>query len=74
MTKEIMTVNTTELSQFAVSLVKAQADQYAQLKPNDHKDLNVWTFNREQDAWETHNCEQISEAFSHLDRKWRWPR
>ena len=74
MTKETMTVNTTELRQFAVSLVKAQADQYAQLKPNDHKDLGVWFHNQEQDAWEQHNCDQIAEAFSHLDRKWRWPR
>ena len=74
MTKETMTVNATELRQFAVSMVKAQADQYAQLKPNDHKDLNIWVHNRDQDAWENHNCDQIAEAFSHLDRKWRWPR
>jgi len=65
---------TKDIKQFAIDLAKTQADYYRQLSKVDHKDLNIWVHNREQDAWETHNCEQIAEAFSHLDRKWRWPR
>ena len=61
---------TKDIKQFAIDLARTQAD----LSKIDHKELGSWIHNRDQDAWETHNCEQISEAFAHLDRKWRWPR
>ena len=65
---------TKEIKQFAIDLARTQADHYRQVSKVDHKDLNIWVHNRDQDAWENHNCDQIAEAFSHLDRKWRWPR
>lgn len=65
---------TKDIKQFAIDLAKTQADYHRQLNAVDHKDLGSWFYNQEQKAWEQHNCEQIAEAFSHLDRKWRWPR
>ena len=63
-----------DIKQFAVDLSRAQADHYRQLSKIDRRDLHVWFRDRDQEAWEQHNGEQIAEAFSHLDRKWRWER
>ena len=63
-----------DIKQFAIDLARTQADYYRQLSTVDNQDLNIWVHNRDQEVWENHNCEQISEAFAHLDRKWRWPR
>jgi|TARA_R100001530_G_C4307529_1_gene152116 hypothetical protein len=65
---------TKDIKQFAIDLAKTQADYYRQLNKVDHKDLGSWFYDQEQQAWEQHHCDQIAEAFSHLDRKWRWPR
>jgi hypothetical protein len=63
-----------DIKEFAVSLARAQADHYRQLNQVDRRDLHVWFHNRDQEAWEQHNDEQLAEAFSAIDKKWRWER
>ena len=63
-----------DIKQFAVDLSRAQADHYRQLNQIDHNNLNIWMHNRDQETWEQHNDEQLAEAFSAIDKKWRWER
>jgi hypothetical protein len=63
-----------DIKQFAVSLARAQAGHYRQLNQVDHKNLQGWFRDRDQEAWEQHNDEQLAEAFKAIDKKWRWER
>ena len=52
------------IKQFAIDMATAQSDYYKKLSTVDHKNLQVWLHRRDQEVWERHNEEQLSEAFS----------
>tara|TARA_R100001244_G_scaffold127878_1_gene98651 strand:- start:389 stop:589 length:201 start_codon:yes stop_codon:yes gene_type:complete len=65
---------TKDIKQFAIDLARTQADHYRQLSKIDHNNLQGWFRDRDQEAWELRNEEQIAEAFKAIDKKWRWER
>jgi hypothetical protein len=53
-----------DIKKFAIDMATAQSDYYKQLSTVDHKDLQIWFADRDQEVWEQRNQDQLAEAFS----------